>query len=298
MSGLDPVRDPLWFGFGLRIRSEIALPGAPPCPYPHILAAADRDEGFPAIGDADIDIVYGATPCWTARRAWEVYRVASADLFEIAVPGLARFTCLDRRRIVVDPLPGTDAARLAELLVATILPALLWARGRIVLHATAFILSGGSRGIAIAGASGSGKSTALARALAMGAHGIADDSLCIRIGREGAVASGLAGGYFERDGAARTFRAVAASRQRLACPLGVLVVLAPDATAPRRLTGIAAIEALLRHRHRPRIAALLGTEAAMVPGIAAIAHALAVVAVPVPGPWPEQMILHDAQFPC
>lgn len=260
-----PASAPLSTGFGLVIRSDIVLPGAAPTDDAH----------------ADIEIVWGSMPDWRAIRTWEVYRIASADLFEIAMPGLARFTCLDRRRIVVDPAPGADRVHLAEMIVATVLPAILWARGEVVLHASAFVLPGATHGIAVCGSSGSGKSTALGRALAIGARQIADDSICVRIARDTAAVAGLSGGFFERRGDARAFRTVAAPHRQADCVPGALLVLTPDTDRPRRLAGPEALAALLRHRHRPRIAMLLGTEPALLPTIAAIARVVPIIAVPI-----------------
>lgn len=262
---------PMVSGYGLCIRSAIALPGA--------VASADRS------CEPDVEIVEGITPIWEAARAWGVYRVGSADRFEVAVPGVARFTCLDRRRIVVDPVDGADRAHIADMLIATVLPALLWARGEVVLHAAAFLLPGAARAIAVAGASGSGKSTALAHALAIGARQVADDSVRVCLSAGEAFASGLGGGYFERidDAGGRIFRAVPPDRIGDVCPLGALFVLTPDAAAPRRLSGAEAIEALLRHRHRPRIAALLGTEPTLLPVIAQIARMVPIIAIQAEG---------------
>ena len=266
-TGASAADAPTVSSYGLCIRSTIALPGA--------VASTNRSRA------PDVEIVEGITPVWDAARAWGVYRVASPDRFEIAVPGVARFTCLDRRRIVVDPIAGADRAHIADMLIATVLPALLWARGEVVLHAAAFLLPGASHAIAVAGVSGSGKSTALAHALTIGARQVADDSVRVGLSEQGAVASGLSGGYFERidDRGGRIFRAVPPEQVGDACPLGALLVLTPDVTTPHRLSGADAIAALLRHRHRPRIAALLGTEPTLLPVIAAIARTLPIVAI-------------------
>jgi len=258
----------IWQGFGLRIRSAFTLPGA--------VRANDSD------CEPDVEIVQGAPPPWDEMHVSGPYRSASADLFEFTMPKVARFACLDRRRILVDPAPDVDPRQLSEMLIATVLPALLWARGEIMLHASAFVFDGAAQGVAVAGASGSGKSTALARALAMGARQVADDAICIRTQGDAATVSGLAGGYFERmrDGDGRIFRLTPGQQRRPACLLGALLVLTPDSRPPRRLTGTEAIRALLIHRHRPRIASLLGIEAALLPTMASIARSMPIIAVP------------------
>ncbi len=258
----------MWQGHGLRIRSAVPLPGAIP--------AEDAEN------PSDVEIVYATVPPGDSGCVSGPYRVTSPDLFEFTMPGLARFICLDRRRILVDPVPGADQAHLSKMLIATVLPALLWARGDIVLHAAAFILDGATQAIAVAGASGSGKSTVLARALAMGACQVADDSICLRVQHGAAIASGLAGGHFERigDEGARLFRPAPPNQRRAASPVGALLVLHPGTVRPHRLGGVEAIQALLTHRHRPRIVALLGMEAASLSTMALIARAVPVVALP------------------
>jgi hypothetical protein len=252
----------------LRIRSVFALPGA--------VQANDSDSA------ADVEIIQGAPPPWDETCVSAPYRSASADLFEFIMPKVARFTCLDRRQILVDPAPDVDPKQLSEMLIATVLPALLWARGEIMLHASVFVLPGATQGVAVAGASGSGKSTALARALAMGACQVADDAICIRMQGDAAMVSGLAGGYFERmrKGDRRIFRPTPGQQCRPACLLGALLVLTPDSGPPRRLMGTEAIRVLLIHRHRPRIASLLGIEAALLPIMASIARSVPIIAVP------------------
>nr|WP_299856600.1 hypothetical protein [Sphingomonas bacterium] len=252
----------------MRIRSALPLPGAVP--------AGDAES------PPDVEIVYATTPPGDAGRVWGPYRVTSPDQFEFTMPGLARFICLARCRILVDPVPGADQAHLSNMLIATVLPALLWARGDVVLHAAAFTLDGANRAIAVAGASGSGKSTVLARALTMGAYQIADDSICLRVQDDAAMASGLAGGHFERmdDDGARMFRPVPPRQWRAAGRVGALLVLQPGTVRPRRLSGVDAIQALLTHRHRPRIIALLGMEAASLSTMAMIAQTVPVVAIP------------------
>lgn len=75
-------------GFATPIRTVIELPGALPAQ---------------AGGEGMIDICFGAAPAWTERRAWGPYRLRDADLFEFAMPGIARFVCRDRRQILIDP---------------------------------------------------------------------------------------------------------------------------------------------------------------------------------------------------
>lgn len=235
-------------GWGLHIRSAIALPGAMPC--------GDDAAGSPI----DLDIAFGAPPLVDPGASDGPYRLGR-DAFDFVMPGVARYLC-GADRIAIDPAPGADPDMVAAMLIATAIPAWLWARGHVVLHAAAAILPGSTHAVVVAGASGSGKSTLLARAAASGARIVTDDSVCLRLAPDGIRASGLPGGYFAplTDDRARVFHAVPVDRQAADAALGAIVVL--DATAPAgRLTGSAAVTALLAHRHRPRIARLCRREA-------------------------------------
>lgn len=248
--------------FGLRIRSAIAIPGA----------MVDPDEQPP-----DIDIRFGAGDIGPERAAEGPYRVGPHG-FEFAMPGVARYVCVGNR-VLVAPEPGANEADIAAMLIATVLPALLWARGEIVLHAAAFADPRRARAVAIAGASGTGKSTLLAQAVAAGACVIADDSLCLRA----SVASGLPGGWYDPLVAGETerrFNPVPAAAQLGEHPLGHILILTPGLDAPRALHGADAVKALLDNRHRPRIARLMGHEAALLPKIGAICGSIPIFAVP------------------
>lgn len=258
-----PVRTSI--GFGLRISTPIDLPGA-----------IRTGQAAPA----DIEIEFGVTPRWAERVAWGPYRVADADLFEFAMPGLARFTCTGRRRVTIDPEKGADRAAIAVMLIATVIPALFWARGEIVLHAAAWAPPGGGSGIALAGVSGIGKSTQAARAMGRGAYLIGDDTIRLRAVGGAVLASGLPGGLFVRrpaEDGERDFVPSPPGRQWVEHRLGALLVLDPAVARPSRVSGPRALAALLRHRHRPRIAALLGTEPAFLDSLAHIAGSLKIV---------------------
>lgn len=253
-------------GYGLTIATQVPIPGA--------MRATSTEA-------PDIDVDYGAPPHWAERQAWGPYRVADADLFDFTMAGVARFTCRHRRQITITPDDRADESDIAAMLVATALPALLWARGEIVLHAAAARAADASHGWLAAGASGSGKSTRLLSAVQHGASAIADDSVRLRLVDGEVLASGLPGGTFVRragENDRRDFQAFADGRQLRECPVDTLL-LCPDevqAGADRKVNGLTA---LLRHRHRPRIAQLLRTEPVLLSPLAAIAATLRIAPI-------------------
>lgn len=249
-------------GFGLVIQSDIAVHGA----------MTD------VAGPAAISVELGSARPWQVVVDDPPYRVASVDRFDFTVPGLARYTCIDRRRIVVDALPGADAAHVSEMLIATALPALCWARGGIVLHAAAAVFPGFEAAVAVAGPSGSGKSTWLAAAVREGARVVADDALHLQNVDGQFMASGLPGGWFRRYGPRdheREFCPVPPDRQCAAAPLEAITVL--DDGPVRKLQGTEGLTALLQFRHRPRIPRLLGLEAGLLADLGMAAQSVAVL---------------------
>jgi len=185
--------------------------------------------------------------------------------------------------MIVERIGDTTESVAASFLIATALPALLWMRGEIVLHAAAALLPGAAGAIAIGGASGTGKSAILRQLVAAGASVVADDSVCLRFNGADMTVSGLAGGYFvaEADNdRSRRFEVVQPEHQIPAARLTGLVMLgarlSSGAPAFHPLRGAAALEALLASRHRPRIPTLLGNNKAMLPMLARLSEALPV----------------------
>ena len=199
------------------------------------------------------------------------------------MPGIARYRCDAGARMTVERIGDTPEGMAASYLIATALPALLWMRGEIVLHAAAAMLPGAAGAIAIGGASGTGKSTVLRQLVAAGASVVADDSLCLRFSGADMTVSGLAGGYFVAeadDNRARRLEIVPPEYQIRAAPLAGLVMLGPRLSSGEPtfhpLRGVAALEALLANRHRPRIPTLLGTNKAILPALAHLSERLPV----------------------
>lgn len=246
----------LLHGFGLTIASDLVIPGA---------VAAEAG----AAPELTIGCVDGAEP---ADELWR----SEGDALVYAPAGVGVFRCAPER-IEVCLSADADPGLAAELLVANALPAVLWQRGRVMLHAAAVVLPGVTGAIALAGASGSGKST-LARALvAAGARLIGDDSVAL----EGGVVSGLPGGTFgaiDPDGK-RRFLPVAPDRQAASAPLAAIVVLGlrGDSSDLAQVDPARAVELVLAQRHRPGIATLLGRRREAFEAAVAIARAVPVL---------------------
>jgi hypothetical protein len=241
-------------GWGLRIDTEVAIPGALPA----------------APGPFDIAVRLGP-----ARPAQGSLYERIGEGFAFTAPGVARYR-IEGAAVRVTPDPGADPALVAALLVATALPALMWARGDVVLHAAAAVMPGTTRAMVVCGASGIGKSTWLARAARAGAAALADDSL--RVAGD-LAAAGLPAARQARRGGSRAVVPVA--RTCAAAPLGAIVVMEPGEGAPVRLSGIAALQALLAQRHRPAAARLLRLDGAALARLAALAAAVPIVRWPV-----------------
>ncbi|WP_423605569.1 hypothetical protein [Sphingomonas sp. MS122] len=225
--------------------------------------------------DAEVEIALAAPD---VARSDRIYRF-EGDALCFTAPGIAEYRCRSAR-IDVTPHPAASETEVAAMLIATALPALLWMRGRFVLHAAAAQLPGWDRAIAIAGASGSGKSTILAQLVAAGGSIVGDDTIVIDTAERLGEASGLAGGYFlgGGQGAARDFHPVPRDRSLARAPLGAILVLsrgdAGAAQAVARLAPVEAVAQLLVHRHRPRVPALLGRHMAILADSALLARTI------------------------
>ena len=249
------------------VRSDLALPGG--------IALGDDDPRVAA--GVDIEIIEGDAALNGPASVLGPYRLAGDSLlFEMA--RVALYRCDAGRRIIVERIGGTSESEAARYLIATALPALLWMRGEIVLHMAAAIMPGATRAVAIGGVSGGGKSTILAQLVAMGASVVADDTLCLRFDGSAMTVSGLAAGYFVATGAQRGFEMVPPEHQAASAQLAALVMLGPrtESGGPifSALSGVAALEALLASRHRPRIPTLLGKNRALLPVLARLSGTL------------------------
>ncbi len=155
------ARSAFYSVYGLRVRSDVELPGWP-------LAAE---------GEADVEIRrqpcdapdFGVTP-HTARSI-----VRDGEL-QVAVASVGRYAASAGRVIKVDPLPATPTEDILLYLTGAMLGALLHQRGLYPLHASC--VSIGGVGVGFAGKSGAGKSTLVATMLQRGAAFVSDD-VCV-----------------------------------------------------------------------------------------------------------------------
>lgn len=261
-------------GFGLSIDSAFLIPGAVP-------TASDQAR-------TEIVIRAGAASIGAADAESGPYR-RSAEALLLDVPDVARYLALSPGELIVEPCFGADPDDVSALLVATALPMLLWMRGGIMLHAAGVVLPGSDGTLALAGPSGIGKSTLARRLVERGAGFVGDDSLHIASAQSELTAKGLCASCFLPDARNITHRLVhpiPVSAQVACAPLTAIVILARaqgcDVAPPQSLTGPAALEAVLQNRHRPRVPAILGRHAALLPELIALSRAVPIYRLEVP----------------
>ena len=168
--------------YGAVLRSGLALPELAPQPIaePDLTVAVD-DAGLLLDGEWH----WTAAPAAESGRPW--LAVASGPRgYRLNFEGGADFVVsVDARRITVFPASASlDTVR--HLLIDQVVPLVLAHLGHFVLHASAFTTESGA--VALAGPTGSGKSTLSA---SFGAHGspfLADDALVIEPGAGGWLA--------------------------------------------------------------------------------------------------------------
>lgn len=239
------------YGFGCAIDSMVPIPGAWPRTHE------------PGAGDRRITVtLHDAVP--PAAPGPESFGVI-ADGISYDAPAVGRFDCRGNA-IAITPVVGADPALLGALLVANALPALLWQHGAFLLHAATFQPAGRSAAVAVCGPSGSGKSMIAEQWIAAGARLVSDDVLALGGTGDAATGSGLGNGlHLPRDASgSRRHMALLPEQGLAACRLGAIVVLdrlpADAAAVFSRLSGVAALEAILGQRHRPVVATLLGIQ--------------------------------------
>lgn len=106
-------------------------------------------------------------------RAISPFVEVAEGRFRLRVPGVARFAAEHGRRVTVQPDPGIDAASVRVFLLGSVLGAVLFQRGFLVLHGNAIDIGG--RAMICLGPSGAGKSTLAAAMTQRGYPVLADD---------------------------------------------------------------------------------------------------------------------------
>lgn len=242
------------FGYGRVIRSQIALPGAVPaglCPTP------------PA--GPVIEVVLHA-PRSLPPHAKRTHTIGEGGI-DFTVPRLGAFACRPGQ-LAITPDPQADMARLRAVVVATMLPAVLWLGGGVVLHTAAVVLPGATGIVALAGPSGCGKSTLAAALVRDGAALVGDDTLRLGLNAESVAAHGLPGGQYRvaEGSSERYFDPLPENSIACGGSLAAVVVIERGAVTspPQRLSAIAATQALLANRHRPQVPDLLGLSGAVL----------------------------------
>lgn len=153
---LAPAYD--YLAFGLRLRSELALPELRPA------------------GDGD------AAPDATIARAaltgegWDRIVSLDRDWFRLALPEVGRFEVRGGTSILADPDPDAPSGQVRAYLLGSVIGALLQQRGLLTLHASAVAIQGGA--VALLGESGAGKST-LAMQLNRHGHALLCDDIFV-----------------------------------------------------------------------------------------------------------------------
>lgn len=153
----------LYDAYGLCIASELALPELESC------AVADRKP--------DLNIrIGGVSETPDPARGWReispFVQVAEGK-FWLKVPGIARFSVEGGHLVQITPDDGIDEESIRVFLLGSVLGAVLFQRGFLVLHGNAIDIGG--QAMVCLGHSGAGKSTLAAAFAARGYPILADD---------------------------------------------------------------------------------------------------------------------------
>lgn len=111
-----------------------------------------------------------------------------------------RFLAEHGERIIFERNPGCREPLFVHQLLHPVMAALLWQRGRFVLHASAAVSPDGV--VLVTGDSGAGKSTTTANLVAQGLRLLSDDLAALRIREDGTIEVSPGGGRLRLDEAA------------------------------------------------------------------------------------------------
>ena len=141
--------------FGLTIDSELPLPGLIPAPV-----------------GASVDVC--------------IRRGTLGEEADLVIPEAGSFAVRDGREIIVDALPEVPERNIRLFLLGSAMGLLLHQRGLFPLHANGVVVDG--RAIAVAGATGAGKSTLAAWFSRQGLTLVGDDVIAMKPGAERVMA--------------------------------------------------------------------------------------------------------------
>mgnify|MGYP000217936792 CR=1 FL=1 len=147
--------------YGLTIESDIALPELLETPVDGRSADITVSRGHVEVPDA------------AEARQISPFGWVADNAFWLQVPGVARFRVRDASEITFDPEPGSDEASIRVFLLGSVLGAVLFQRGYLLLHGNAVEVDGAC--VVCIGPSGAGKSTLAAGFLQRGYRMLADD---------------------------------------------------------------------------------------------------------------------------
>ncbi|MDQ8205643.1 hypothetical protein [Pelagicoccus sp. SDUM812003] len=155
---------PQYIAYSLRIQSEFEIPEFHQASFP----------------DGNLDVAIASNTVGSIGTPAErgVTWKASANLLELRVPSVANFLVVDGRNIHIELFDPTKEREMRVYLLGSVIAALLYQRGDLVMHACSIATPNGAT--LFCGKSGAGKSTLAATLALNGYPMIADDVTVIR----------------------------------------------------------------------------------------------------------------------
>jgi hypothetical protein len=158
-----------YWAYGLSIHADLVCPELPPLPHP--------------AGDPDVTIRVldreATALCPLPDRRYEV----QPGHFQLDVPGVARYSVEDGKRILIEPLPDSTPEKIRLFLLGSTMGALLYQRGLYPLHGSAVETPWGA--MIFVGVQGAGKSTLAAEFHRQGYRLLSDDVCAVERATDG-----------------------------------------------------------------------------------------------------------------
>ena len=276
-----------YFAFGLHIASEIPLP---------------EFQSLRAPRAADLAIHFATLPAALSNGAEGDRQLEMrGDEVVLTIDKVARFRISGGREIAIDPFPGASERVIRLFLLGSAMGVLCHQRRLLPLHANAVVVNGCA--MAFAGRSGIGKST-LAGHLQSRGYDVLCDDVCVvsfeesgrplvwpglarlKLWRDAAEAFGHDSRTLEQamDGIEKYYVPLPGSVAKAPLPLARLYVLG-DSTPHTiagiaRLTGMAALEAILSNTYRNQYLGPMGLAHAHVDQAVLVTRHIDVFAAP------------------